>query len=42
MKSIAPESGEVPVGDELIGRVVTPLGEPLDGLGPVKTTKTNL
>jgi F-type H+/Na+-transporting ATPase subunit alpha len=31
---------EVPVGDELIGRVVTPLGEPLDGLGPIKTTKT--
>jgi F-type H+-transporting ATPase subunit alpha len=31
---------EVPVGDELIGRVVTPLGEPLDGMGPIKTTKT--
>ena len=31
---------EVPVGDELIGRVVTPLGEPLDGLGPIKTNKT--
>jgi F-type H+-transporting ATPase subunit alpha len=31
---------EVPVGDELIGRVVTPLGEPLDGLGPIKTKKT--
>ena len=31
---------EVPVGDDLIGRVVTPLGEPLDGLGPIKTTKT--
>ncbi|MFC1846031.1 F0F1 ATP synthase subunit alpha, partial [Chloroflexota bacterium] len=31
---------EVPVGDELIGRVVSPLGEPLDGLGPIKTKKT--
>jgi len=25
----------VPVGDELIGRVVNPLGEPLDGKGPL-------
>ncbi len=25
----------VPVGDELIGRVVNPLGEPLDGKGPM-------
>jgi len=31
---------EVPVGDELIGRVVSPLGEPLDDLGPIKATKT--
>ncbi len=31
---------EVPVGDALIGRVVDPLGKPLDGKGPVKTTKT--
>lgn len=31
---------EVPVGDELIGRVVNPLGQPLDGQGPVNTTKT--
>ncbi|MBI2426486.1 MAG: F0F1 ATP synthase subunit alpha [Candidatus Kerfeldbacteria bacterium] len=28
---------EVPVGDELIGRVVNPLGEPKDGKAPVKT-----
>ncbi|MCR6545425.1 F0F1 ATP synthase subunit alpha [Dehalobacterium formicoaceticum] len=28
---------EVPVGDALIGRVVNPLGEPLDGKGPIKT-----
>ncbi len=30
---------EVPVGDALIGRVVNPLGEPLDGKGPIDTTK---
>ena len=26
---------DVPVGEELIGRIVTPLGQPLDGKGPV-------
>ncbi|MFH1087379.1 MAG: F0F1 ATP synthase subunit alpha [Chloroflexota bacterium] len=31
---------EVPVGDALIGRVVNPLGQPLDGKGAVKTEKT--
>jgi F-type H+-transporting ATPase subunit alpha len=31
---------EVPVGDELIGRVVNPLGEPIDGKGPINTTRT--
>jgi F-type H+-transporting ATPase subunit alpha len=31
---------EVPVGEELIGRVVNPLGLPVDGLGPINTTKT--
>jgi len=31
---------EVPVGEELIGRVVNPLGQPVDGLGEIKTTKT--
>ncbi|ALC88712.1 ATP F0F1 synthase subunit alpha [Bacillus sp. FJAT-18017] len=31
---------EVPVGDALIGRVVNPLGQPIDGLGPINTTKT--
>lgn len=25
----------VPVGDELVGRVVSPIGEPLDGKGPI-------
>ena len=29
---------EVPVGDALMGRVVDPLGRPLDGKGPVATT----
>jgi F-type H+/Na+-transporting ATPase subunit alpha len=29
---------EVPVGDALIGRVVNPLGEPIDGKGPIETT----
>jgi F-type H+-transporting ATPase subunit alpha len=29
---------EVPVGPALVGRVVNPLGHPLDGLGPIKTT----
>jgi F-type H+-transporting ATPase subunit alpha len=28
---------EVPVGEALIGRVVDPLGNPMDGLGPIKT-----
>jgi F-type H+/Na+-transporting ATPase subunit alpha len=27
----------VPVGDSLLGRVVNPLGDPLDGLGPIVT-----
>ncbi|RPI01215.1 MAG: F0F1 ATP synthase subunit alpha, partial [Calditrichaeota bacterium] len=31
---------EVPVGEELLGRVVDPLGRPLDGKGPIKTKKT--
>lgn len=31
---------EVPVGEQLLGRVVNPLGQPLDGLGPIGTTKT--
>ena len=29
---------EVPVGDALIGRVVSALGEPLDGKGPIETS----
>ncbi|MFD0957857.1 F0F1 ATP synthase subunit alpha [Paenibacillus chungangensis] len=31
---------EVPVGEELLGRVVDPLGQPLDGKGPIHTTQT--
>ena len=30
---------EVPVGDALRGRVVNPLGEPIDGRGPIETTE---
>ncbi len=30
---------EVPVGDALIGRIVNPLGEPLDDKGPIVTSK---
>jgi F-type H+-transporting ATPase subunit alpha len=30
----------VPVGDALLGRVVDPLGNPLDGQGPVDTSET--
>ena len=30
---------QVPVGDALVGRVVSPLGEPLDGKGDIKTDK---
>ncbi|PQC30984.1 F0F1 ATP synthase subunit alpha [Enterococcus mundtii] len=31
---------EVPVGDAMIGRVVNPLGQPIDGLGEIVTNKT--
>ena len=31
---------EVPIGEALIGRVVDPLGRPLDGKGAIKTDKT--
>ena len=31
---------EVPVGDALLGRVVNALGQPLDGLGEIKTKST--
>ncbi len=30
---------EVPVGDALMGRVVNPLGQPIDGKGPIHTDK---
>lgn len=33
---------EVPVGPELIGRVVDPLGNPLDGQGPIKAKEKGL
>ncbi|MCL1982306.1 MAG: F0F1 ATP synthase subunit alpha [Clostridiales bacterium] len=31
---------EVPVGEELIGRVVNSLGQPLDGKGPIRSTES--
>jgi F-type H+-transporting ATPase subunit alpha len=31
---------EVPVGEAVIGRVVNPLGQPLDGMGPIASTET--
>jgi F-type H+-transporting ATPase subunit alpha len=33
---------QVPVGEALIGRVVNPLGQPIDGKGPVNTTESRL
>ena len=33
-------AADVPVGDELIGRVVDVLGQPIDGLGPIAATQT--
>ncbi len=32
----------VPVGDELLGRVIDPLGVPMDGKGPINTTERRL
>lgn len=32
----------IPVGEALVGRVVDPLGNPLDGKGPIYTTQTRL
>lgn len=31
---------EVPVGSAMIGRVINPLGQPVDGLGDIRTSKT--
>jgi F-type H+-transporting ATPase subunit alpha len=31
---------EIPVGDNMIGRVINPLGHAIDGLGKIKTSKT--
>jgi len=33
---------DVPVGEAMIGRVVNPLGQPIDGKGPIKTSKSRL
>jgi len=32
----------IPVGDSMIGRVVNPLGEPVDGKGPIEADETRL
>lgn len=32
----------VPVGDGLLGRVINPLGDPIDGKGPIEYTETRL
>ncbi len=32
----------IPVGDAMLGRVINPLGEPLDGKGPISATETRL
>jgi len=34
------EPFDTPVGDNFIGRIINPLGEPLDGLGPLKPEGT--
>ena len=31
---------KIPVGEALVGRVVNPLGEPIDGKGPIEATET--
>src|SRR3954469_15835795 len=31
---------EIPVGDALLGRIVDPLGQPLDGKGEIETSET--
>src|SRR6187200_1145696 len=31
---------EIPVGEELLGRIVSPLGQPLDGKGDIDTSQT--
>ncbi|MCG8672341.1 MAG: F0F1 ATP synthase subunit alpha [Pseudomonadales bacterium] len=33
---------EVPVGNELLGRVVDPLGNPIDGKGPIESSLTDV
>ena len=33
---------QLPVGDAMLGRVINPLGQPIDGKGPIKTDKVQL
>lgn len=34
------ESLRIPIGDELFGRIINVMGQPLDGKGPIRTEKT--
>ena len=40
--TLSGETLSVPVGPELVGRVVDPLGRPLDGAGPIKAKERGL
>ncbi|MDB5186178.1 MAG: atpA [Candidatus Saccharibacteria bacterium] len=40
--SLKGEVLSVPIGEEMLGRVVDPLGRPLDGQGPIKAKSTGL
>ncbi len=33
---------EISVGEEMLGRVINPLGQPIDGKGPIKTSETRI
>ncbi|MFQ5602152.1 MAG: F0F1 ATP synthase subunit alpha [bacterium] len=30
---------QIPIGEEMLGRVINPLGQPIDGKGPIKTSE---
>ena len=44
MGTLVPRSGKragIPVGDAFLGRVIDPLGEPIDGKGPIESVGYN-